>query len=84
MIRTIRQHFQGVTWQQCQTHFLRNLPDATPKALRAELHVCIRECLCFLGRFFWKQVKGFLREGKKFTRFGFASRFCFVDRGVSI
>jgi transposase-like protein len=45
LIRAIRQHFQGVTWQCCQTHFLRNLLDATPKAWREELHARVRACL---------------------------------------
>lgn len=45
LIRSIRQHFQGVTWQRCQTHFLRNLLDATPKAWRGDLHARVRACL---------------------------------------
>jgi putative transposase len=45
LIRAIRQHFQGITWQRCQTHFLRNLLDATPKTWREELHVRVRACL---------------------------------------
>jgi putative transposase len=45
LIRAIRQHFQGVTWQRCQTHFLRNVLDATPKAWREELHARVRACL---------------------------------------
>lgn len=42
LVRAIRQHFQGVTWQRCQTHFMRNLLDATPKSLQQELHGCFR------------------------------------------
>ena len=30
LVRAIRQHLQGVTWQRCQTLFLRNVLDATP------------------------------------------------------
>ena len=33
LVRTIRKPFQGVTWQRCQTHFLCNILDATPKAM---------------------------------------------------
>ncbi|MFC5986379.1 IS256 family transposase, partial [Marinicrinis lubricantis] len=34
LVKAIRTHFQGVTWQRCQTHFMRNILDATPKALK--------------------------------------------------
>ena len=37
LTKAIRQHLQGVTWQRCQTHFMRNILDATPKALRSEV-----------------------------------------------
>ena len=33
---------QGATWQRCQTHTLRNILDATPKAHRARLHADVR------------------------------------------
>lgn len=42
LVRAIRQQFQGVTWQRCQTHFTRNILDATPKALREELKKHLR------------------------------------------
>ena len=38
LVKSIRTHFQGVLWQRCQTHFLRNLLDATPKSVIQELH----------------------------------------------
>ena len=38
LVKSIRTHFQGVLWQRCQTHFLRNLLDATPKSVTQELH----------------------------------------------
>ena len=38
LVKSIRTHFQGVLWQRCQTHFLRNLLDATPKSVMQELH----------------------------------------------
>lgn len=40
LIRAIRQHFQGVTWQRY--HFIRNILDAAPKSLQEELHRRIR------------------------------------------
>ncbi|MDT2248083.1 transposase [Paenibacillus larvae] len=32
----VRQQLQGVTWQRCQTHFTRNVLEASPKALKDE------------------------------------------------
>jgi len=45
LVRAIRQHLQGVTWQRCQTHFLRNVLDATPKSIRDEVHQHVRALL---------------------------------------
>lgn len=45
LVRAIRQHFQGVTWQRCQTHFTRNVLDAAPKHLKDELHGRLRSLL---------------------------------------
>mgnify|MGYP001427365184 CR=1 FL=1 len=42
LVNAIRQHFQGVTWQRCQTHFMRNILDAAPKALRDEVKAHVR------------------------------------------
>jgi putative transposase len=42
LVKAIRTHYQGVTWQRCQTHFTRNILDATPKALKEELHARLR------------------------------------------
>jgi putative transposase len=42
LVRAVKQQFQGVTWQRCQTHFMRNILDATPKALRDELKKHVR------------------------------------------
>lgn len=44
-MRAIRQHFQGVTWQRCQTHFIRNVLDATSKSLKEDVHRAIRGIL---------------------------------------
>ncbi|MCR4425159.1 MAG: transposase, partial [Firmicutes bacterium] len=38
----ITTHFQGATWQRCQTHFMRNILDACPKSLQRELHGRLR------------------------------------------
>lgn len=45
LVRAIRQHLQGVTWQRCQTHFLRNVLDATPKSIKDEVHQHVRALL---------------------------------------
>jgi putative transposase len=45
LVRAIRQQLQGVTWQRCQTHFMRNVLDAAPKALKDEIHTRVRAIL---------------------------------------
>jgi putative transposase len=45
LVRAIRKHFQGVTWQRYQTHFVRNILDATPKALQDEVYRRVRGIL---------------------------------------
>jgi transposase-like protein len=42
LVKAIRTHYQGASWQRCQTHFIRNILDATPKALKGELHSKLR------------------------------------------
>lgn len=42
LVKAIRKHLQGVTWQRCQTHFMKNILDATPKALRSEVKAHVR------------------------------------------
>lgn len=42
LVRAIQQHMQGVTWQRCQTHFMRNILDAAPKALKDEIKAHVR------------------------------------------
>lgn len=42
LVRSIRQQLQGVTWQRCQTHFMRNILDASPKSLKEEIHAHVR------------------------------------------
>lgn len=45
LVKAIRTHYQGVTWQRCQTHFMRNILDATPKSLKEELYLKLRAIL---------------------------------------
>jgi transposase-like protein len=45
LIRAIHKYFQGATWQRCQTHFMRNILDKTPKALQKEIHTKVRAVL---------------------------------------
>jgi len=47
LVRAVKQQFQGVTWQRCQTHFMRNILDATPKALRDEMKKYVRSIFDF-------------------------------------
>ncbi|WP_027086000.1 IS256 family transposase [Cohnella panacarvi] len=42
LVRAVRQHFQGITWQRCQMHFIRNVLDAAPKALKTEIKGRVR------------------------------------------
>lgn len=45
LVNAIRKEFQGATWQRCQTHFLRNIMDVTPKSLQSEIHGHVRSIL---------------------------------------
>jgi len=36
---------KGATWQRCQTHFMRNILDKTPKQLQKEIHGKVRAIL---------------------------------------
>lgn len=42
LVKAIRQHLQGVTWQRCQTHFIKNILDVTPKSLKSEVKAHVR------------------------------------------
>lgn len=42
LVKAVHAHFQGASWQRCQTHFLKNILDACPKALQGELHGRLR------------------------------------------
>lgn len=37
LVEAARKHFQGVAWQRCQVHLMRNLLGATPSRHRAEV-----------------------------------------------
>lgn len=45
LVKAVRTQFQGVPWQRCRTHFMRNVLDATPKSLREELNGLLRAAL---------------------------------------
>ncbi|MFC4548672.1 IS256 family transposase, partial [Paenactinomyces guangxiensis] len=45
LVNAVKTQFQGCTWQRCQTHFMRNLKDATPKVLQSELYARVRAIL---------------------------------------
>jgi len=42
LIKAIEQHFQGVIWQRCQAHFIKNILDASPKSLKKEIRDYVR------------------------------------------
>lgn len=42
LVKAIQTHFQGASWQRCQTHFMRNIVDSTPKALATEVRDRVR------------------------------------------
>ena len=37
LVQAIQTCFQGVAWQRCQTHFTKNILDACPKKLQAQI-----------------------------------------------
>jgi len=43
LVSAIQKHFQGATWQRCQTHFSRNMLDQAPKALQPEIKEDLRQ-----------------------------------------
>lgn len=45
LVKALKAQFQGATWQRCQTHFMRNFLDATPKNLHDELYGKVRAVL---------------------------------------
>ena len=45
LVKAIMTHFQGSSWQRCQTHFLRNISEACPKSLQGKLHARVKHIL---------------------------------------
>lgn len=45
LVKAVRQNFQGVSWQRCQTHFMRNILDTAPKSAAKELYPHLRAIL---------------------------------------
>ncbi|WP_436663450.1 IS256 family transposase [Alicyclobacillus acidoterrestris] len=45
LVRALQTEFQGCTWHRCQTHFMRNLLDATPKSLHEDVYTRVRPIL---------------------------------------
>jgi transposase-like protein len=45
LVKAVKRHFQGITWQRCQTHFMRNVLGATPKHMRKEIYQKVRAIL---------------------------------------
>lgn len=45
LVKAMRKNFQGASWQRCQTHFMRNILDATPKAVQSEVKTSIQAIL---------------------------------------
>ncbi len=37
LVKAVKKHFQGVQWQRCQAHFMRNILDKTPKKDREKV-----------------------------------------------
>lgn len=45
LVKAVRHHFQGISWQRCQTHFMRNILGAAPKSIEKELYPRLRAIL---------------------------------------
>lgn len=45
LVKAVHAQFQGSVWQRCQTHFIRNILDAAPKALQEELYPQVKALL---------------------------------------
>jgi putative transposase len=43
LVKAIHRHFQGVIWQRCQVHFIRNVMDIVPKRDRSQVLAILRE-----------------------------------------
>ena len=45
LVAAVQRHFQGCSWQRCQTHLAGDVLEAAPKSLRHELHEHLRALL---------------------------------------
>lgn len=43
LVNAVRKHFQGASWQRCQTHFSRNMLENAPKTLQPEIKEDLRQ-----------------------------------------
>lgn len=43
LVNAVKKHFQGATWQRCQTHFSRNVLDNTPKKIQPEVKKYLKQ-----------------------------------------
>jgi putative transposase len=43
LVNAVRKHFQGASWQRCQTHFSRNMLENAPKILQPEMKEDLRQ-----------------------------------------
>ncbi|HZJ57055.1 MAG TPA: IS256 family transposase [Clostridia bacterium] len=43
LVNAVKKHFQGASWQRCQTHFSKNVIDSTPKSLQPEIKEDLRK-----------------------------------------
>ena len=59
LVNAIRRHFQGASWQRCQTHFSRNVLDKAPKRCQPELKQHLRRIYDARDE---KDARRFLRE----------------------
>ncbi|WP_279625778.1 IS256 family transposase [Parageobacillus thermantarcticus] len=69
LMQAIEKHFQGATWQRCQTHFIRNILDAAPKYMQDALLEEIRGILHApnkqTARLLLEQVLAKWRDGRQ-------------------
>ena len=42
LVNAVERHFQGSTWQRCQTHFAKNILDSCPKNMQKDLKSYLR------------------------------------------
>lgn len=45
LVRALRKHFVGTSWQRCQAHFIRNVMDASPRSARDQVKSLLDDVL---------------------------------------